>query len=318
MDELKVKSDYRDEISLVDLMKIFWQQKYSILIIMLFCFGLSVVYLFLAKNVYEAKVSIIAPTAKDLFILNAARSDRNAPLVANFMVNDVYGIFGNFLTLDAIEQEFFTQVYLPSLTDKQRLIPKDKLFHACFKNILIKADVHVSPIKYTITIDADNPAKAREWVSQYIALVEKKSVALVAQLIKVQNTTLINNIRKEIDEIKEYETNIRSTKLAQLKESLIDAKTKGIYDVSFNITPNDDLGLKLQKLKNEYDFYTNMSIPFEKIKVFRLDGVVHSSDTPISPKGPFILMLGLFTGLILGCIIGLIRNSFLRKNINVL
>lgn len=302
--------NYQGEISLIDLMKLFWQQKWLILISTVFCFGLSVAYLFFVKPIFEARANIIAPTEKDVFILNASRSNSNTPLVANLMVKDIYGIFSEVLTSDVIKQQFFEQVYLPSLTDKQRkLIPKDKLFHACFKKISIKTDFHVNPLKFTVIVNADDPSQTRKWVRQYIDLVEKRTVAAVVELITVQNMTLVSNIKKEIDEISEYETNSKLIRLAQFRKSLMYAKNKGIYDVSFNIILKDDLGLKLQKLKKEYNFYNNMSIPIEKIKVFRLDGVINAEDTPISPKVPLVLMLGLFTGFLMGCSLSLARNS---------
>lgn len=349
MERLQLKTEYdRDEITLLDLMLELWKQKWLILIITLICFGIGATYLLIAKPVYEAKAYIVSPTEGDISKLNVGRSySKNSP-VKMFRINEVYNIFSDVLLSESIKQDFFKQVYLPSLSAQQReSLSEEKLFNNFLKKFLIKEDSHAIPVKYTIIADTDNPAKAREMIIQYVALAEKKALFELKTLIDGQYRVLAINIERKIVGIKEVAKNNRIDRLAQLNEALTIAKETGVVKFAMNTSltnldaapmlymrgskaleseirilssrkTDDSFASNLRNLEIKYNFYRNLNVPIDAIRMFRVDGDITLPEAPIKPKVFFILMVSLFTGILLGSFTALIRNAFLRKKLNVI
>lgn len=311
---------YSDELSLIDLLqlKLFWQQKWLILIITLFCTGISVAYLFFTKPIYEAKATITAPTVGDISILNYGLSNKELSQAENFGVGRVYQIFRDVLESESIKQLFFNKIYLPSLTEKQKKSDsRDKLFNSYLKNILIKEDIHRIPTKYNrvpakyiIIVNSDSFVKSREWIKQYLALVEKKAVAELAQLINSHNVALA----KRINLLKEVEEKKQIYRFRQLKEALVIAKGVGMQNASINISENSIHNLQI--LESKYNYYSKLKLSNEEMRIFRLDGAIQYSETPIKPKIKLILLLGLIMGLMLGFATASLRNALTNKKLN--
>ena len=339
-----------DEISILDLVRILFQQKWLILIITLFCLIISGTYIICAQPVYEAKVYIAAPREEDVSSLNIDHNFKlnNGHIFRTKKLNakEIYQIFTDEMLSTSIKKNFFKQVYWPSLTDTQRnSIPQDKLYANYSKQISIKEDTRVQPNKYTIIVSANSPTKADQWLKEFITLVKKKAISELVSLINKQNNLIVSRIQQQIDVNRRIAKVSRMDRIVQLNEALLIAKASGIKNFSIDVPRNsldneamismmymrgtkaleseiktlmlrkkdDSFIPNLRELESELYFYSKIVVPVESIKMFHLDGMINSPKTPITPKIFLILMLGIISGFILGSILALIRSIFLRR-----
>lgn len=342
MVNLQCKTEYVDEISLFDLMKIFWQQKWVILTITIFCFGISVLYLQLAKPVYEAKVRVTLPSVNSIAMLNLSQSYSAGSQQYLFDINQMYQLFSDTLESNSIKNDFFKQVYLPYLTDMRReSIPESKLFNNYLKKISIKKDPKTLGI--TVIAETDNPYKSREFVKKFIALAEKKALLEMQEKINDLNRIKALDIQQKIAWTRELAKKYRIDRLSQLNDAMVTAKAVGLQNFSMNGTLNNinkssilfmlgtkaleseikilnakeiDYGLvpQLRELENAYNFYSNAKVSVEAIKMFQFEDVINLPSSPIWPKKNLILILGLIGGLMLGFFTALVLSIFLKRN----
>lgn len=318
----QIKTHYSsEELSILELVQIFWQQKWLILMITLFCSGLSLSYILLSKPpkpIYEAKVTIIAPTEGDISLLNIAPpiggdiSQSNIdPFKKMFSVYDIYYIFINVLESESLKQQFsktFTSLYSikgrvkltsPEITIKKDLTQFDKQIITINKYIF-------SRNKYTISVNTDNPAKSRELIKQFVALATKRAEDELKQLIFNQNLALAKKIIffKKVIELNKMDA------MEDLKKALIVVKGSAMNNASITLT---NTSTNLHMLESSYDFYSQIDVSNPAIKMFRLDGVIDTIELLPKSRKELILILGLLTGLIFGTATALLRHSLTRK-----
>ncbi|WP_298623594.1 LPS O-antigen chain length determinant protein WzzB [uncultured Legionella sp.] len=337
MDGLKT-GNQNNEFSFMHQMETFWQQKWWILVITVFCFGLSAVYLAQKKPVYEAKVVTVPPTLRDISQLNVGRSSLIDYPLGALTVKDVYGVFANILLSEAVRVDLFNQIYLPSLTEEQRTkLSKDKLYANFLKIITIKEIPRTSPIKFIVTADANSPEKAKAWLEQFFGIIEKRTANELVQAINTQNHALAVNAKQEIESARVIAEKTKQDRIVQLKDALVISKSSGIIDsvnkraldddsmlymrgskslqseldVLLARKSNDAFTPRLRELENEYRVYNNLNVTEDSIKSFRFDGAIFLPESPIQPKSSLILMLGLICGLICGSAVALIRTNWI-------
>jgi chain length determinant protein (polysaccharide antigen chain regulator) len=343
MNNLQTQPRYDgNELSLFDLIKLFWQYKRLIIVITFFCVVVMALYLKFATPVYEARAYVIPPRIDDVMRINTSRSSTEPTSMKNYRVNDVYNIFGAVLMSDSLKRNFFESVYFPSLNQQQKNISRNILFKNYLNNIGIKEESKKT-LKYTVIIKTESKIKSEDFVKQYILLADKEALSVLQESIDIQNKIKSEDILQKIERIRDLAKRDREDKLVQLHKALIIAKAAGIQDVTNAgfFKKNDDwstlfmLGTKaleseikilkasemsdsftpkLRRLESEFNFYSKLRVPVENIKMFRLEEVVNSSPQPVYPNKTLMMLIVLIGGLMLSFAIVFVINLFPGKN----
>jgi chain length determinant protein (polysaccharide antigen chain regulator) len=195
-----------------------------------------------------------------------------------------------------------------------------------------------------LKIHSNNPTTSNEWIRQYLNFANQKAWIEIRNSINVQNKIFTDSIKHQISEVMEVARKMRVDRVEQLTEALKIAKATGIetqitkdanelnqpslmYMRGTKALAAEIQVLKgrkveqprnihnLRKLESMYNYYSNIEIPKEPIKIYRLDGAIDTTDTPVSPRKSLILFLGIMGGLILGIIAGILQNLVLQPGL---
>ncbi|WP_460152110.1 LPS O-antigen chain length determinant protein WzzB [Pseudomonas sp. S2_B07] len=322
-----------------------WRQKIIILCMALLGTIIATTYAFLSEPIYEAKAFIMPPTQNDIEGLNYGR--KKLPSLA---VKDVYLVFLKNLQAESLRRDFFKGTYLPALGKDSD--PKGLLYDKLSKNLLISVVGKDTADRYSIVIlDADS-SQAAKWVGQYAERAQELALQEINKNISSEFNVEARNLNQEIVSLREVGRKDREDTLVKLNEALVVAKAIGLEKPpivsggsksSLNIAGKMDDELtymrgtkaleaeienlksrksedpfidKLRGLETDYNFYKQLSERFQIAKTFRMDGSVEVSGSPVKPKIPVVISIGLILGLMLGVVIALIRNSLLREQDN--
>jgi chain length determinant protein (polysaccharide antigen chain regulator) len=341
-----------DEISLIDLMRIFWQQRVIILISVFVCFSISVGYLFYAKPKYEASASIEAPKSLNLSRLNvAAFHNPDESLLKKYTVTDVYTIFAKNLLSQSVKEKFFNEVYLPYLTHTTEIKSTQAAYTAFLKELKIKPDP-IEKTNYKIYLASYSMQKSEEFLRKYLQMAQEVSTYDLKKDLNVQLKTKLLSLKSEIQFIQDLSKKYNTDALISLQNALVEAKAENIENFlashinnnnnntnSNNSNNNSDfdafmLGTKIltSRIKNleqsgispfllskyrdleaDYNFYSKTENLLLKVNFYQLDGSLRASEFPLSPKPNLILSLGVALGFILGCVIAIVITSLQKK-----
>ncbi|MDR6917746.1 chain length determinant protein (polysaccharide antigen chain regulator) [Pseudomonas sp. 3296] len=322
-----------------------WRQKFIILCMALLGTIIATTYAFLSEPIYEAKAFIMPPTQNDIEGLNYGR--KKLPPLA---VKDVYLVFLKNLQAESLRREFFKGIYLPALGKDSD--PKGLLYDKFSKKLLISVVGKDAADRYSIVIlDADS-SQAAKWVGQYAERAQELALQEINKNISSEFNVEARNLNQEIVSLREVGRKEREDTLVKLNEALVVAKAIGLEKPpivsggsksSLNIAGKMDDELtymrgtkaleaeienlksrksedpfidKLRGLETDYNFYKQLSERFQIAKTFRMDGSVEVSGSPVKPKIPLVISIGLILGLMLGVVIALIRSSLLRGQDN--
>ena len=333
------------DIDLVELFYGLWAQKWLIgLITLVFAVG-AASYAFFSKPVYEARIAVLPPSLSDIAGFNLGRGGKDE--LESFSVADVYSVFTRNLQGDDARRHFFREVYLSSLDENLRSGSQDALYGSFVKTLSVKALDKNQPDRYTVVVERHDPAQSAEWAKRYIEHVTKLSLDEVLQNIRRENEVKGAQVQQEIKSLRDFAKARREDRIIRLQEALVVADALGLVNapvisgqiaeqlsafmdgelmymrgskalraeisVLKNRTSDDPFIPSLRNLEEQYAFYEGMQLDPQKVAVARQDGVVEVPDSPIKPKKPLIVALGLVLGGMLGVFAALIR-LMLRKS----
>lgn len=324
-----------EEISLYDLLRVFWKEKWLILLVTLLCVSIAIGYLYRVKPIYEAKAMIVAPISKDLIKLNAeiGRNYLSQYMLPQVTAENIYNFFIITLLSDSVKQDFFLQNdatlnlslganRLPVLVEE---VPRSKI------------------LKYAVSIRSPESNQAIAWLKRYIAFANEKAVSEFVSGVNNENNNLASSIKQKIDQSIDLAKNERLNRISQLKEALNIANITGIQSQIKGYVARDyptmmyergSLALaaeikvlsarksdepfadSLRKLINDHNFYSNIVVDPNAVKMFRFDGQIELYDTSTRTKMRLILMLSLMIGFVLGLMASLLRNGMLKSLLN--
>lgn len=342
--QIDTKDSVAEGLDVHALVSTFWRQKIIILCMALLGTIIAATYAFLSEPIYEAKAFIMPPTQNDIEDLNYGR--KKPPLA----VKDVYLVFLKNLQAESLRREFFKDTYLPALGKDSD--PKGLLYDKLSKNFLISVVGKDAADRYSIAIlDADS-SRAAKWVGQYTERAQELALQEINKNISGEFSVEARNLNQEIVSRREVGRKESEDSLVKLNEALVVAKAIGLEKPpivsggsksSLNIAGKMDDELtymrgtkaleaeienlksrksedpfidKLRALETDYNFYMQLSGRFQTAKTFRMDGSVEVSGSPVKPKIPLIILVGLILGLMSGVVIALIRHSLLRDQDN--
>ncbi|CAH0208634.1 LPS O-antigen chain length determinant protein WzzB [Pseudomonas brassicacearum] len=332
-----------DEIDLIELVRGLWAQKWLILGMTLLVTVGAGLYAFLSKPVYEAKLFIMPPTQNDIAELNYGRGKSSELDV--YSIDHVYEVFARNLQAESLRQKFFNEVYLPSLSESQREGALDQVYLRFSRELVIKPPGKDSPDRYLVAVNNEDPVRAKEWAKTYVKLASEAAESELIKNVKTEASVRARNLGQRIISLRENAQRIREDRVQQLREALNIAQAIGLATPSLNSTITVDTGNKLdyqrgskalaaevdalqarssddafipdlRSLQMRYYFYSKLNIDPESISVYRQDGTVELPESPIKPKKMLILLLGVITGILLGCFVALLRLLFIRSEKN--
>lgn len=334
-----------DEIDLFELLEGVWEQRIIIFLVSSVVFLLAVLYVILAKPVYEAKIFIQPPSQNDIAHLNYGRGGDSglAPLV----VKDIYEIYLRNLQSEGVRRSFFNDVYLPTLTDDDRSGSRDDLYTRFSEVLKINVAAKDTPLRYAITANVSDPEQASRWVVIYAEMASERARKEVLADARSDAIIKSNNLERLITSAQERAKKQREDRIANLTEALKIAKSIGLEkppiitgNVSTEVSAEMEGALtymrgskalesEIDNLKNRVSddpfisnlrlwqsgmkFYRELNIDPAAISVYRQDGGIQQPDQAVRPKKTLILIVSLFAGAALGVVVAGLRKIWLRK-----
>lgn len=338
---------YDDEIDLRELFANLWAERLLILLVTLVIGGAAAVYAFRSLPVYEAKSSLLPPRPSDIAGYNLGRKAASLPA---FKVVDVYGTFTRNLTSEAARRSFFRDIYLPSLDEKGRSAPQDRLWKQ-FNEMLVATapDVKTRPEYFEVRVEHKDPELAAKWSNLYVERASELAREDMQQNVRQEIDTRAQEIQRQIEVLREAALKRREDRIARLKEALVVADQVGV-DVP-QVTPgrtasdgdlssfvdgslmymrgakairaelqvlearesDDPFINELRGLQGQLVFLQRIDVKPDNVAVFTLDSAAEVPETPIKPKKALILAIGIVLGGMLGIFVALVRRM-LRKD----
>lgn len=312
-----------DEIDLVELARVLWAQRWLIGAVAVFFFLCAVTYAFLAKPVYEARISVLPPHISDIAEFNVGRGALLG--LEPYSVNDVYAVFLESLTSDALRLEF-----LP-LTGKGVIVKKGK-----------------SSGQQQVTLQHENPAEAAELLNRFV--YRAADLARETQLANntAEVSTHVQALKRRIATLRQVARQRREARIVLLEEALKVAESAGMGKVSAtpgqasagaadlvieNPPPyllgapliraelsvlrqrqsDDPFIPELRSLQEKLMLLQGISIDPDRISVFSLDSPAQVPEQPIKPKKALILGIGLVLGGMLGIFVALVKTMLIQR-----
>lgn len=325
------------EVDLQAMIRSIWQRKWIILCVAFLSTLLAAAYAFTAKPVYESKIFLIPPTQNDIANFNYGRL-RDNDLVP-FSIKDIYTVFLRILNSESLRQDFFNTVYLPSLTEEERMGSKDALYSRFSKNLTVTLPAKDEE-RSAVSVQASNAEIASTWAQLY---ADRAGALAKDELIKnvaTESQVRARNLLQQIKSMQKIGNQLRQDSITKLREALRVAEAIGLEKppiISGNPSvelagsmdgqiiymrgskalkaeiqnleqrqSDDPFVIHLRELQSRYEFYKNLEVNPSDVWVYRQDGEVNRPDSPIKPKKALILTLGLILGLMAGIMLSLV------------
>ncbi|WJD71545.1 Wzz/FepE/Etk N-terminal domain-containing protein [Pseudomonas asiatica] len=334
-----------DDLDLFQLFHELWKQK----ILILSCFSLAlisaVLYVTLVNPTYEAKLYTLPPSQNEIEQLNYGRGGDSG--LSYLTTKDVYESFLKNLQSEAVRNNFFKSVYLPSLSESQRSETRDALYQEFTRKLTVSVAAKDMPIRYAITVQASDPIVTVKWASAYTEMAAERAKREVLNSVRSESTLIANNLEQQIVSAQASARKQRSDQIAQLKEALVVANSIGLEKppmITGAVTSeasaamngaltymrgskaleaeiknlesreSDDPFIRnLRSKQQKISFYRNLRIDPSVVSVYQQDGAVEQPDKPIQPKKALIVGLSAVLGLGLGGALAIGRITLQRQ-----
>jgi len=334
-----------DEIDLVDLLQGIWRQKLWVALVAIPVVAVALTYVMLASPVYEAKLYVRSPTQHEIAQLNYGRGEGTglAPLSAKY----VYTIYLKSLQSQAVRDDFFRDVFLPTLNEVERRGSRDALyaqFNSMLSVALVARDI---PDRYVITAGVDDPRVAASWVSDYAELAAERAKDELLSGSRSDISIMADNVEQQIRALRASAAKQRADQVAKLKEALRIAKSVGLENppiiantltgevsaamdgaltymrgtkaleaeiANLESRSSDDPYIPDLRAKQEkLSFLRNLKIDPSLVSMYQQDGAVSPPDKPLKPRKAIIMASALFAGIALGACVALGRDRWSRR-----
>ena len=320
------------------LVKRVWEQKLLVLLITVFFVLVGVAYAMLAAPVYEAKAYLQKPSIADIAPLNQGRGASD--LMPRLTVKSVYDVFLGTLQSEQLRRDFFVQGYLPRLTEQERRVGREELYTRFVRQFVFAADRQDAG-RLLMTVQADEPQKAVQWLTDYLAQAQKQAKVEILEDVRSETVAMVASLGRRISEGRENARREREDEVARLSEALKVAESVGLQkppmidiglsaEVSSGMTgtlsylrgvaalkaelenlrsrkSDDPFVPKLRQMQAGMAFYQGLEIEPSTFQVYRLDGLVEEPVTPLKPRKGLIIVLFFIGGLLVGMIVALLR-----------
>lgn len=329
-----------DEIDLLELIRVLWQQKLLIMLTTLVASGFAVAYALLATPIYEAKVFVHPPSQNDIAHLNYGRGGDSELVMLT--VKDVYDVYVRNLQSQSLRRLFFQKVYLPSLPPESRSGSQDELYGRLGKVLVVAVTSKDAPNRFAITVSLPDPKQAADWALSYAEMAGARAKLEVLKDVKADASVKANNLERQIKAAQENAKKQREDRIVQLNEALtiarsINLESPSIISGALSTASSDGMDGalaymrgskailaeienlqkrkaddpfidKLREQQSSLIFYRALEVDSRVVEAFRQDGAVESPDSPVKPKKFIIVFLGILAGGALGVLLALLRH----------
>src|SRR5690554_5027809 len=325
-----------DEIDLFELIEAIWKEKFLIIAITAIFTLLAVAYALVATPVYQATTTFYQPSASSIQAYNLGRKEAN---LEEFNIPDIYSVFLTNLNSQQLRNEFFEEVYLPSLTPEQQLAPRDSLLTSLSQTIQIKqVNPKENKFKYQISVEREDAEQAAQWANHYVQKAIVLTKQELAHDIQSELSTRKTSIQLQINSMLTKAQAVRQDEITRLKEALSIAKAIGLENPSLpagktteeganyvdrNLTymrGSKALASQIEVLENresdltgQLNFLKNIILNDENTEVVKIDNVALTPETPIKPKKVQIVAIGIVLGGMLGGFAALVRIAIRQR-----
>lgn len=333
----------KQNISLSDLMRLFWGSKKIILGITLLCACLSIGYLVVVSPTYQATAKILPPQESDLAeysetlsMIDVGISDKETARRLN--PDRAYEILYSNIKSDSIKNKFLTEYYLPHFAPKDQ-DETEQLAKRLEKALRINGPSSESST-INVAIEAKDPKLAAQWVNDYMALAIAATHTELLKNLQGEITAKKQSTQNQVATLRKLEQDLQNLKIARLQDSLTVAKAMGLetpmpgttvitldnspanegsfmrgtrslqaeIDVLSSRKDQDAYIAGLPKLLTQQALLETLNNT-PAFSVARIDMPAHPPYEPIKPIKPLILLMGIIFGLFLGMFVALIANA---------
>lgn len=327
------------EIDLFEVIAALWAQKLLIIVITLLAGTGAAAYAFLSTPVYEARVFLQPPTSNGIADFNYGRT-KDAELLP-YTISDVYGVFTRNLQSESLRRAFFTNVYLPSLSDEEKTGSQDLLYSKYLDSLIIGLPTKEQPDRFSVAVRGHNPSLAADWAKAFVAQAGANAEQEMISNVTRESEVRARNLDQQIAILQETEGKMRTDAVTRLEEAFQVADAIGLQnppilsgkvaaEVSATMdgqltymrgtkalaaeiknlkerTTDDPFISNLRSLQIKRSFYQSLRVDPSSVSVYREDGPVETPDRPIKPQKSIIIASGLVGGAIIGLLWGLLR-----------
>jgi chain length determinant protein (polysaccharide antigen chain regulator) len=215
-----------DEIDLVDLARSAWKHKSLIAMAIIACGFIATAYAFISKPVYEVKTYVLPPTINGIAEFNYGRTKEVH--LNPFTVKDVYDVFIRNLQSEGLRRDFYTEVYIPSLTDTQRQGSKDVLYAEFSRQIVVGLPSTDSPNRYSIAVQSTDPTTATNWLNLFVNRANATALQEMISNVTSEAEVRARNLDQQIATLRQNGQGAREDTIAKLREALYVAESIGL------------------------------------------------------------------------------------------
>ncbi|WP_223589615.1 LPS O-antigen chain length determinant protein WzzB [Pseudomonas sp. A-R-19] len=322
-----------------------FRQKFIVIGFVVLGAALAASYAFLASPVYEAKVFVIPPSQSDISNFNYGRM-KESELVP-YTVKDVYDIYTRYLQAESLRLDFFSKVYVPSLSPEEQKKSRDVLYSHFSEVLRVVPPLRESSDRYAVVVQTTHPEKAKEWVTEYVVQAGELAKNEMIKNVSIESEVRARNLEQQISSAREKSTKAREDSIVRLNEALRIADSIGLekppaITVSQSVIAGGEAGQltymrgskalkaeieslqaresddpftdRLRDLQDRFNFFKGLKTEPALVSVYRQDGVVELPDNPVKPNKTLVLVFGVIAGLIAGIAFVLFRGLFAVKS----
>jgi len=327
-----------EEVDLGELFSSLWSQKLLIVGVVLAFSFVAALYAFTREPIYQADLSVVAPSHNDIASLNYGRGEGTGlPLVS---VSDVYDLFARCLQSESVRQKVFEQLGLAKNPEVKASPSKNDQYRLFSRSFVIAKSGEGISTRYNISVNHQDPQVAVKWGD---VMVNLASAMAKDELIKnvmsdaAMRTTMLS---KEIAGKREAARKAREDRLSKLKEALAIAQaislkkppiiTGSAAELSARInedlaymrgsdaiqaeidnlkkrTSDDPFIWDLRQLEERLEFYRDLKVEGGSLRVYQWDGALTVPDRPVKPRKVLIVLGGIVIGAFFGVMLALVR-----------
>ncbi len=341
--------EYRrsQEVDIQEIFQALSERKLLIIVFTAFSVFCAAAFAFLSKPVYEARGYVVPPTQNEIANFNYGRTIETH--LTPYTVKDVYSVFIGYLQGESLRQEFFNDVYLPSLGEAERKKSQDVLYGEFSKKLSVVLSGKDPSDRYVVAAQSGDPVQSVEWVKKYITkagdLAKKELLTNVSREAEVW----ARNFEQQITASRNNSQKAREDTIVKLREALRVAEAIGLEKPPI-ITGNPSVevagsmnaqlvymrGTKalkaeienlesrksddpfinnLRDMQTMLDFYKGLEVEAAGVSVYRLDGGIDQPQTPVKPMKVLLVVLGLLIGLLVSSVYVVVSHLLRRGKV---
>ncbi|MGA4816528.1 hypothetical protein ACPA9J_22505 [Pseudomonas aeruginosa] len=178
---------------------------------------LAIVYLFITKPVYEARVSTLPPSLSDIAGFNLGKIGK-----AGFPRFGKWCLF-NLRAKSPVRRDspsVLSRCIYSFLGGGASVGSRDQLYALLMNSVTIQKPSKEDSERYTVVIERHDPSQAAEWGEKYIGIAVKRSMQEMQEGVRREFQVKNRNIQQQIDILRETAKARREDRISRLKEAL--------------------------------------------------------------------------------------------------